>query len=91
MHTRGTFKVNPHRTRVKVGVLLVLSSPSANWLKARASMGWSSDIIMEPHAGVEPATLLLRYKSKGKCELDCGWGEAMGKLWLDRGRVAQLQ
>ena len=34
--------------------------------------------------------LLLRYKSKGRCEVDCGWGEAMGKLWLDRGRVAQL-
>ena len=32
------------QTRAKVGVLLVLSSPSANRLKAQASVGWSSDI-----------------------------------------------
>ena len=35
------------RTRAKVGVLLVLSSPLANRLKARASAGWSSDITTE--------------------------------------------
>ena len=35
------------RTRAKVGVLLVLSSLSANRLKAWASVGWSSDIMME--------------------------------------------
>ena len=35
--------------------------------------------------------IVLRYKRKGKCGVVCGWGEAMGKLWLDRGRVAQLQ
>ena len=35
------------QTQAKVGVLLVLSSPLANWLKARASAGWSSDIMME--------------------------------------------
>ena len=35
------------RDQVKVGVLLVLSSPSADWLKAQASAGWSSDITME--------------------------------------------
>ena len=34
---------------------------------------------------------LLRYKRKGKCDVVCGWEEEMGKLWLDRGRVAQLQ
>ena len=32
---------------MKVGVLLVLSSPSADWLKARASAGWLSDIMTE--------------------------------------------
>ena len=32
---------------MKVGVLLALSSPSANQLKAQASAGWSSDITME--------------------------------------------
>ena len=35
------------RTRAKVGVLLVLSSPSANRLKARASVGQSLDIMTE--------------------------------------------
>ena len=35
------------RTRAKVGVLLVLSSPSANRLKARVSAGWSLDIVTE--------------------------------------------
>ena len=35
------------RTQAKVGVLLVSSSPSANRLKARASVGWLSDITME--------------------------------------------
>ena len=35
------------RTRAKVGVLLVLSSLSADQLKARASAGWSSDIMTE--------------------------------------------
>ena len=35
------------QTQAKVGVLLVLSSPSANLLKARASEGWSSDITTE--------------------------------------------
>ena len=35
------------RTRAKVGVLLVLSSLSADQLKARASMGWSLDIMTE--------------------------------------------
>ena len=34
------------RTQAKVGVLLVLSSPSANWLKARGA-GWLSDIMTE--------------------------------------------
>ena len=34
-------------TWAKVGVLMVLSSPSANWLKARASAGWSLDIMTE--------------------------------------------
>ena len=34
-------------TRAKVRVLLVLSSLSANQLKARASEGWSSDIMTE--------------------------------------------
>ena len=32
---------------MKVGVLLVLSSPSANRLKARTSAGWSLDIMTE--------------------------------------------
>ena len=35
------------QTRAKVGVRLVLSSPSANRLKARGSVGWSLDIMME--------------------------------------------
>ena len=35
------------RTLAKVSVFLVLSSPSANLLKAWASVGWSSDITME--------------------------------------------
>ena len=35
------------QTRAKVGVLLVLSSLSANRLKARANAGWSSDIMTE--------------------------------------------
>ena len=34
-------------TQAKVGVLLILSSPLANLLKARTSAGWSSDITME--------------------------------------------
>ena len=35
------------QTWARVYVLLVLSSPSANRLKAQASVGWSSDITME--------------------------------------------
>ena len=35
------------QTRAKVGVLLVLSSPLANQLKAQVSTGCSSDIMME--------------------------------------------
>ena len=35
------------QTQAKVGILLVLSSPSANWLKAQASAGWSLDITTE--------------------------------------------
>ena len=35
------------RTQAKVGVFLVLSSPLANQLKARASAGWSSDIMTQ--------------------------------------------
>ena len=35
------------QTRAKIGVLLVLSSPSANRLKARVSLGWSLDIMTE--------------------------------------------
>ena len=34
-------------TQAKVRVLLVLSSPSANWLKARASTGWSLGLLTE--------------------------------------------
>ena len=33
--------------------------------------------------------LLLRYKSREGSDEVRGWGEAMGDLWLDRGRVAQ--
>ena len=42
------------QTRARVGVLLKLSSPSANLLKAWGSEGWSSDITMEV-----PGTFLM--------------------------------
>ena len=37
------------------------------------------------------AILLLGYKSKERCEVDCGWWGGVGEMWLNRGRVAQLQ
>ena len=35
------------QTQAKVSILLVLSSPSANLLKAQVSAGWSLDITTE--------------------------------------------
>ena len=39
------------QTQAKVGVLMALSSPLANLLKAQASKGWSSDIMTEVLGG----------------------------------------
>ena len=62
---------------MKVRVLLVLSSPSANLLKARASAGWLLDITTEVLEDSSIAT--------GSPSVSAGVSPARAEFWVWQG------